>query len=53
MPKFVCDHDIAYIIGVPAKRIMRNLKRIRDYMLTYKRSKNLEVTAYFQSVPIH
>ena len=57
MPKYVCV-DIAYIVGVlgryfsnpgmnhwkTAKRVMRYLKRTKYYLLTYKRSDQLEIT---------
>ena len=57
----VCTHpDIAYIVGVlgrylsnprmdhwkAAKRVTRYLKRRKYYMLTYKRSGQLEITGY-------
>ncbi|XP_073049650.1 secreted RxLR effector protein 161-like [Primulina eburnea] len=60
----VCTRpDIAYIVGVlgrylsnpgmdhwkAAKRVMRYLKRTCDYMLTYKRSNNLEIMGYSDS----
>ena len=60
----VCTRpDIAYIVGVlgkylsnpgmghwkAAKRVMRYLKRTKYYMLTYKRSDQLEITGYFDS----
>jgi len=60
----VCTHlDIAYIVGIlgrylsnqgmdhwkTAKRVMKYLKRIKYYMLTYKRSDQLEIIGYFDS----
>ena len=60
----VCTRpDIAFIVGVlgryskdpgmhhwkAAKRVMWYLKRIREYMLTYHISDNLEVIGYFDS----
>jgi len=57
----VCTRpDIAYIVGVlgrylsnpgmdhwkAAKRVMRYLKRTRGYMLTYRRSDQLEITGF-------
>ncbi|XP_073056945.1 secreted RxLR effector protein 161-like [Primulina eburnea] len=60
----VCTRlDIAYIVGMlgrylsnpgmdhwkAAKRVMRYLKRTCDYMLTYKRSNNLEIMGYSDS----
>ena len=60
----VCTRpDIAYIVGVlgrylsnpgmdhwkAAKRVMRYLKRTKYYMLTYKRSDQLEITGYSDS----
>ena len=60
----VCTRsDIAYIVGVLgryfsnprmnhwkiAKRVMRYLKRTKYYMLTYKRSDQLEITGYSDS----
>ena len=60
----VCTRpDIAYIVGMlgrylsnpgmghwkAAKRVMRYLRRTRNYMLTYKRSNNLEVVGYSDS----
>ncbi|KZV51821.1 hypothetical protein F511_11198 [Dorcoceras hygrometricum] len=60
----VCTRpDIAYIVGVlgrylsnpgmdhwkTAKRVMRYLKRIRNYMLTYRKSDNLEIIGYSDS----
>ncbi|XP_073049659.1 secreted RxLR effector protein 161-like [Primulina eburnea] len=60
----VCTRpDIAYIVRVlgrylsnpgmdhwkAAKRVMRYLKRTCDYMLTYKRSNNLEIMGYSDS----
>jgi len=60
----VCTRpDIAYIVGVlsrylsnpgmdhwkAAKRVMRYLKRTRGYMLTYRRSDQLEITGFFDS----
>ena len=55
--------DIAYIVGVlgrylinpgmdhwkAAKRVMRYLKRTKDYMLTYRRSDQLEIAGYSDS----
>ena len=55
--------DIAYIVGVlgrylsnpgmnnwkATKRIMRYLKKTKYYMLTYKRSDQLEITRYSDS----
>jgi len=55
--------DIAYIVGVlgrylsnpgmdhwkETKRVIRYLKRTNYYMLTYKRSDQLEITGYFDS----
>jgi hypothetical protein len=55
--------DIAFIIGMlgrylsnpdmehwkSAKRVLRCLKRIRNYMLTYQRSDELEVVGYSDS----
>ena len=55
--------DIAYIVGVlgkylsnprmdhwkATKRVMRYLKRTKYYMLTYKRSDQLEITGYSDS----
>lgn len=55
--------DIAYIVGVLdkylsnqgmynwklAKRVMRHLKRVEDYMLKYRRSYSLEIIRYFDS----
>ena len=55
--------DIAYIVRVlgrylsnprmdhwkAAKRVMRYLKRTKYYMLTYKRSDQLEITGYSDS----
>ena len=32
-----------------AKRVMRYLKRTKDFMLTYRRSNNLEIIRYFDS----
>jgi len=60
----VCTRpDIAYIVGVlgrylsnpgmdhwkAAKRVMRYLKRTRGYMLTYRRSDQLEITGFSDS----
>ena len=60
----VCTRpDIAFIVGVlgryskdpgmhhwkATKRVMRYLKRTREYMLTYQRSDNLEVIGYSDS----
>ena len=60
----VCTRlDIAYIVGVLgrylsnpgidhwkiAKKVMRYLKRTKCYMLTYKRSDQLEITGYSDS----
>ena len=60
----VCTRpNIAYIVGVlgrylsnpgmnhwkAAKRVMRYLKRTKYYMLTYKRSDQLEITRYSDS----
>ncbi|XP_072066053.1 secreted RxLR effector protein 161-like [Arachis hypogaea] len=60
----VCTRpDIAFIVGVldrylsnpgmdhwiVVKRIMRYLKRIKDCMLTYRRSENLERIGYYNS----
>ncbi|XP_047339823.1 secreted RxLR effector protein 161-like [Impatiens glandulifera] len=60
----VCTRpDIVYIVGVlrrylsnpgldhweAAKRVMRYLKRTRSYMLTYRRSDNLEIIGYSDS----
>jgi hypothetical protein len=60
----VCTRpDIAYIVGVlgrylsnpgmdhwkAAKRVLRYLKRTRDYMLTYRRSESLEIIGYSDS----
>ena len=60
----VCTRpDIAYIVGVlgrylsnpgidhwkAAKKVMRYLKRTRDYMLTYRRSDHFEVIGYSDS----
>jgi hypothetical protein len=60
----VCTHpDIAYITGMlgrylsnpglehwkAAKRVMRYLKRTKDYMLTYRRSDHLEIVGYTDS----
>jgi len=60
----VCTHpDIAYIVGVlgrylsnpgmdhwkAVKRVMRYLQRTKEYMLTYKRSDQLEIIRYFDS----
>ena len=60
----VCTRpDIAYIVGVlgrylsnpgmdhwkATKRVMRYLKRTRGYMLTYRRSDQLEITGFFDS----
>ncbi|CAM8892940.1 unnamed protein product [Rhodiola kirilowii] len=55
--------DIAYIVGmlsryvsnlgvdhwIAVKRVMRYLKRTRDYMLTYRRSDPLEIVGYSDS----
>ena len=52
--------DIAYIVGMlgrylsnpgmdhwkAAKRVMRYLQRTKDYMLTYRRSDQLEIIGY-------
>ncbi|KAL4283434.1 hypothetical protein GQ457_16G021540 [Hibiscus cannabinus] len=60
----VCTRpDIAYIVGVlgryssnpgmdhwiAAKRVMRYLRRTKDYMLTYRKSDHLEVVGYSDS----
>jgi len=60
----VCTRpDIAFVIGVlgkylsnlglqhwkAVKRIMRYLKRTKDYMLTYQKSNNLEIIRYSNS----
>lgn len=60
----VCTRpDIAFIVGIlgrylsnpgldhwkAAKRVMRYLKRTRNYMLTYRRSDQLEITGYSDS----
>ena len=60
----VCTHlDITYIVGIlgrylsnpgmdhwkAVKRVMRYLQRIKDYMLTYRRSDQLEIIDYFDS----
>ena len=60
----VCTRpDIAYIVGVlgrylsnagmdhwkAAKRVMRYLKRTKDYMLTYRRSDKFEIIGYSDS----
>ena len=60
----VCTHpDIAYIVGMlgrylsnpgmdhwkAAKRVMRYLQRIKDHMLTYRRSDQLEIIRYSDS----
>ena len=60
----VCTRpDIAYIVGMlgrylsnpgmdhwkAAKRVMRYLKRTKDYMLTYRRSDQLEIIGYSDS----
>ena len=60
----VCTRpDIAFIVGVlgrylsnpgvdhwkAAKRVMRYLKRTKDYMLTYRRSDRLEIIGYTDS----
>ena len=53
--------DIAFIVGMlgrymsnpevdhwkAAKRVMQYLKRTKDFMLTYRRSDNLEIIRYF------
>jgi hypothetical protein len=60
----VCTRpDIAFIVGMlgrylsnpgmdhwkAAKKVMRYLKRTKDYMLTYRRSDQLEITGYSDS----
>ncbi|XP_057720090.1 secreted RxLR effector protein 161-like [Arachis stenosperma] len=60
----VCTRpDISFIVGVlgrylsnlgtdhwiAVKRVMRYLKRTKDYMLTYRRSENLEIIGYSDS----
>ncbi|XP_047326789.1 secreted RxLR effector protein 161-like [Impatiens glandulifera] len=60
----VCTRpDIAFIVGVlgrylnnpgidhwkAAKRVMRYLKKTKDYMLTYRRSDHLEIVGYSDS----
>ena len=60
----VCTHpDIAYIVGMlgrylsnpgmdhwrAAKRVMRYLQRTKEYMLTYRRSDQLEIIGYSYS----
>ncbi|CAM9000467.1 unnamed protein product [Rhodiola kirilowii] len=60
----VCTRpDIAYIVGmlgryvsnpsvdhwIEVKRVMRYLKRTRDYMLTYRKSDRLEIVGYSDS----
>ena len=60
----VCTRlDIAFIVGVlgryqsdpgmdrwrAAKRVMRYLKKTRDYMLTYRKSDSLEIIGYSDS----
>ena len=57
----VCTHlDIMYIVGMlgrylsnprmdhwkAAKRVMRYLHRIKDYVLTYRKSDQLEIIGY-------
>ncbi|XP_047330714.1 secreted RxLR effector protein 161-like [Impatiens glandulifera] len=60
----VCTHpDIAFIVGVlgrylnnpgmdhwkAAKRVMRYLKKTKDYMFTYRRLDHLEIVGYSDS----
>ena len=60
----VCTHpDIAYIVGMlgrylsnsgmdhwkATKRVMRHLQRTKHYMLTYKKSDQLEIIGYSDS----
>ena len=60
----VCTHpDIAYIVGmlgrylsnpgndhwIAAKRVMRHLQRTKDYMLTSRKSNQLEIIGYSDS----
>ncbi|XP_068639322.1 secreted RxLR effector protein 161-like [Aristolochia californica] len=60
----VCTHpDIAFIVGIlgryssnrgmqhwkAAKRVMRYLKRTKDYMITYRRSDSLEIIGFSDS----
>ena len=60
----VCTRpDITFIVGVlgrylsnpglqhwtAAKRVLRYLKKTKDYVLTYRRSKNLEIIGYSDS----
>ena len=60
----VCTHlDITYIVGMlgrylnnpkmhhkkAVKRVMRYLQRTKDYMLTYRRSDQLEIIGYSDS----
>ena len=60
----VCTHsDIAYIVGmlgrylsnagnghwIAAKRVMRYLQRTKDYILTYRKSDQLEIIGYSDS----
>ena len=60
----VCTRpDITYIVGmlgrylsnpgkdhwITAKRVMRYLQRTKDYMLTYRKSNQLEIIGYFDS----
>ena len=60
----VCTRpDIAYIVGmlgrylsnpgndhwIAAKRVMRYLQRTKDYLLTYRKSDQLEIIGYFDS----
>ncbi|KAL9252624.1 Retrovirus-related Pol polyprotein from transposon TNT 1-94-like protein [Drosera capensis] len=60
----VCTrHDLAYIVGIlgrylsnpgidhwkASKRVMRYFQRIKDYMLTYRRSDQLEIIGYIDS----
>ena len=61
----VCTHpDITYIVGmlgrylsnfgkdhwIAAKQVMRYLQRIKDYMLTYRKSDQSEITGFSDSV---
>ena len=60
----VCTRpDIAFVVGMlgrymsnpgvdhwkASKRVMRNLKRTKDFMLTYRRSDSLEISGYSDS----
>ena len=63
MLKSALDPDIAYVVGMlgryqsnpsidhwkAVKKVLRYLQGTKDYMLTYRRTNNLEIIGYFDS----